>query len=227
MSTTNRLWQVVAAAGLALLAVLLTTFYVTNYKRHVQHSEAQVSVVLAAKDIPVDTPGSELLSGKWLTKQMVPRRQVVPGAISIEKAEALSGSSIDDDVGDECVIERGHRVKAAHGGPEDTRNLAARCVAASVEYPRARMSSFASERELAVFAVELCAVLDEFRDVERPLFYEHGDCIRITQSRACINRVLVVKLNAIVVVKHDGYAALRVLGVRFRDPVFRQHDDAA
>src|SRR5205823_14159579 len=82
MSTTTRLWQVVAAAGLALLAVLLTTFYVTNYKRHVQHSEAQVSVVLAAKDIPVDTPGSELLSGKWLTKQMVPRRQVVPGAIS-------------------------------------------------------------------------------------------------------------------------------------------------
>jgi len=82
MSTTNRLWQVVAAAGLALLAVLLTTFYVTNYKRHVQHSEAQVSVVLAAKDIPVDTPGSELLSGNWLTKQTVPRRQVVPGAIS-------------------------------------------------------------------------------------------------------------------------------------------------
>ena len=33
MNTTNRLWQVVAAAGLALLAVLLTTFYVTNYKR--------------------------------------------------------------------------------------------------------------------------------------------------------------------------------------------------
>jgi Flp pilus assembly protein CpaB len=82
MNTTNRLWQVVAAAGLALLAVLLTTFYVTNYKRHVQHSEAQVSVVLAAKDIPADTPGSELLSGNWLTKQTVPRRQVVPGAIS-------------------------------------------------------------------------------------------------------------------------------------------------
>jgi Flp pilus assembly protein CpaB len=82
MNTTNRLWQVVAAAGLALLAVLLTTFYVTNYKRHVQHSEAQVSVVLAVKDIPADTPGSELLSGKWLTKQTVPRREVVPGAIS-------------------------------------------------------------------------------------------------------------------------------------------------
>ena len=82
MNTTNKLWQVVAAVGLALLAVLLTTFYVTNYKRHVQHAEAQVTVLLAAKDIPVDTPGSELLTGTWLTQQSVPRRQVVPGAIS-------------------------------------------------------------------------------------------------------------------------------------------------
>jgi Flp pilus assembly protein CpaB len=82
MNTTNRLWQIVAAVGLALLAVLLTTFYVTNYKRHVQHAEAQVSVVVAAKDIPVDTQGSDLLSGTWLTKLTVPRREVVPGAIT-------------------------------------------------------------------------------------------------------------------------------------------------
>lgn len=82
MNTTNRLWQVVAAVGLALLAVLLTTFYVTNYKRNVQHAQDQVTVLVAAKDIPVDTQGSELLSGAWLTKQSVPRRQVVPGAIS-------------------------------------------------------------------------------------------------------------------------------------------------
>jgi Flp pilus assembly protein CpaB len=82
MNTTNRLWQIVAAVGLALLAVLLTTFYVTNYKRHVQHAEAQVSVVIAAKDIPVDTQGSDLLSGTWLTKLTVPRREVVPGAIT-------------------------------------------------------------------------------------------------------------------------------------------------
>ncbi len=82
MNTTNRLWQIVAAVGLALLAVLLTTFYVTNYKRHVQHAEAQVSVLVAAKDIPVDTQGSDLLSGTWLNKVTVPRREVVPGAIS-------------------------------------------------------------------------------------------------------------------------------------------------
>ncbi|HZR96688.1 MAG TPA: Flp pilus assembly protein CpaB [Gaiellaceae bacterium] len=82
MNATNRLWHVVAAAGLALLAVLLTTFYVTNYKRHVQHGEAQVTVLVAAKDIPVDTQGADLLSGTWLRKETVARRQVVPGAIT-------------------------------------------------------------------------------------------------------------------------------------------------
>jgi Flp pilus assembly protein CpaB len=82
MNTTNRLWQIVAAVGLALLAVLLTTFYVTNYKHHVQHAEAQVSVLVAAKDIPVDTQGADLLSGTWLSKLTVPRREVVPGAIT-------------------------------------------------------------------------------------------------------------------------------------------------
>jgi Flp pilus assembly protein CpaB len=82
MNTTNRLWHVAAAIGLALLAVLLTTFYVTNYKRHVQHGESQVTVLVASKDIPVDTQGAELVSGTWLTKVTVARRQVVPGAIA-------------------------------------------------------------------------------------------------------------------------------------------------
>src|SRR5882724_2060128 len=82
MNTTNRFWHVAAAAGLALLAVLLTTFYVTNYKRHVQHGEAQVTVLIASKDIPADTAGAEIVSGKWLTQETVARRQVVPGAIS-------------------------------------------------------------------------------------------------------------------------------------------------
>jgi Flp pilus assembly protein CpaB len=82
MNTTNRLWHVVAAVGLALLAAMLTTFYVSNYKRNVQHSEAQVTVLVASKDIPVDTTGQEILSRNLLTKVSVPRRQVVPGSYS-------------------------------------------------------------------------------------------------------------------------------------------------
>jgi Flp pilus assembly protein CpaB len=82
MNATNRLWHVAAALGLALLAVTLTTFYVTNYKRHVQQSEAHVTVLVAAKDIPADTPGTQILSQHLLTKETVSRRAVVPGAIS-------------------------------------------------------------------------------------------------------------------------------------------------
>jgi Flp pilus assembly protein CpaB len=82
MNTTNRLWHVVAAVGLALLAAMLTTFYVSNYKRNVQHNEAKVTVLVASKDIPVDTTGAEILSRNFLTKVSVARRQVVPGAIS-------------------------------------------------------------------------------------------------------------------------------------------------
>src|SRR3954451_13440696 len=82
MNTTNRFWHVGVAIGLALLAVLLTTFYVTNYKRHVQSGEKQVTVLVASKDIPVDTQGGDLLSGTWLQKVTVARRQVVPGAIT-------------------------------------------------------------------------------------------------------------------------------------------------
>lgn len=88
MNTTNRLWHVLAAVGLAVLAAMLTTFYVTNYKRNVQHSEAQVTVLVASRDIPVDTAGSEILSKHLLTEVSVARRQVVPGAIS--KPDQLS-----------------------------------------------------------------------------------------------------------------------------------------
>jgi Flp pilus assembly protein CpaB len=82
MNTTNRLWHVVAAVALALLAAMLTTFYVSNYKRNVQHSEGEVTVLVASKDIPVDTPGADILAKHLLTKVSVARRQVVPGAIS-------------------------------------------------------------------------------------------------------------------------------------------------
>ena len=52
MNATNRLWHVAAALGLAILAVTLVTFYVTNYKRHVQQGEAHVTVLVASRDSP-------------------------------------------------------------------------------------------------------------------------------------------------------------------------------
>jgi len=117
MNTTNKLWQIVAAVGLALLAVLLTTFYVTNYKRHVQHGQADVNVYVATKDIPVDTQGTQLLGGTWLTKQSVPRRQVVPGAIS-------SPDQLRDLIATEPIF-AGEQVTTRHFGTPSERGVRA------------------------------------------------------------------------------------------------------
>jgi hypothetical protein len=89
------------------------------------------------------------------------------------------------------------------------------------------MRGLACESELTVFAVELSAVLDQLRDITRALLYENRDGFFITQSRARINRVLIMKLNSIVIVQHDGDPALRIFGVRFSNMIFRKNDDSA
>ena len=79
---TYRLRNIGIAVALALVAGLLTVFYVTNYKREVRSAEADVTVYVASKDIPAGTSGEEVMSGGYLTKQEVAKRSVTPGAIS-------------------------------------------------------------------------------------------------------------------------------------------------
>jgi Flp pilus assembly protein CpaB len=79
---TYRVKNIGIAVILAAFAGLLTIFYVTNYKRHVQHGEKSVSVLVAARDIPAGTTGSEVVEQHYLQTETVPRRTVVPGAIS-------------------------------------------------------------------------------------------------------------------------------------------------
>jgi len=77
---TYRVRNIGIAVALAIVAALLTSFYVTNYKRHVQRGEDQVTVLVAKHDIPVGTAGSDVAGELSATE--VPRRSVVPGAIS-------------------------------------------------------------------------------------------------------------------------------------------------
>jgi Flp pilus assembly protein CpaB len=82
---TYRARNLFAAIGLAVLAALLVGFYVTNYKRNVQHSQQHVSVWVASKDIPEGTSGADVVSGGYLRQEQVLRDSVVPGAISSDK----------------------------------------------------------------------------------------------------------------------------------------------
>lgn len=79
---TYRARNIGIAVALAIVAALLTTFYVTNYKRNVQHGEEMVPVYVAARDIPIGTSGSDIVNRKLLTTENITRRSVVPGAIS-------------------------------------------------------------------------------------------------------------------------------------------------
>src|ERR1041385_3661777 len=79
---TYRVRNIAVAVGLALVAALLTTFYVANYKRHVRQAESTVTVYVAKRDIPAGTPGVDLLKHGWVGSQEVAKRTVVPGAIS-------------------------------------------------------------------------------------------------------------------------------------------------
>ena len=79
---TYRVRNIGIAVALAIVAALLTTFYVTNYKRNVQQGEEKVAVYVAARDIALGTSGSDVASGGMIRVDHVPRRSVVPGAIS-------------------------------------------------------------------------------------------------------------------------------------------------
>jgi pilus assembly protein CpaB len=79
---TYRVRNIVIAVGLALVAGLLSLFYVSNYKANVQHEEKTVTVYVAKNDIPVGTTGADIVRRHLLIGSKVATRSVVPGAIS-------------------------------------------------------------------------------------------------------------------------------------------------
>ena len=79
---TYRIRNVTIAIALALVAVLLTLFYVVNYRRSVQQGQATVQVYVAAHNISAGTAGADIIHNQGLRAVSIARRNVVPGAIS-------------------------------------------------------------------------------------------------------------------------------------------------
>jgi pilus assembly protein CpaB len=79
---TYRMRNIFIAVGLAGVAALLVTLYLSNYKKSVQHQQQAVTVYVAAHDIPQSTPGAQVLSNGGLKTEQLARGDVVPGAIS-------------------------------------------------------------------------------------------------------------------------------------------------
>ncbi|MEO5576772.1 MAG: Flp pilus assembly protein CpaB, partial [Gaiellaceae bacterium] len=68
--------------ALALVAALLTSFYVTNYQRNVRQDETNVPIWVAKNDIPAGISGADIERKGLFEKGEIVRRSVVPGAIS-------------------------------------------------------------------------------------------------------------------------------------------------
>jgi Flp pilus assembly protein CpaB len=79
---SERLRNVIIAVALAAFAGMLTLFYVSNYKRHVQQGEENVSVLVATHDIPAGTPGDEVLKDHLVETRQLAQKGVVPGTFS-------------------------------------------------------------------------------------------------------------------------------------------------
>jgi len=77
---TYRVRNIVIAVVLAAFAALMTSYYVTNYKRHVQQGEDHVQVYVASQDIPAGTAGADAMH--MLKHKTVTKAGVAPGAIS-------------------------------------------------------------------------------------------------------------------------------------------------
>ena len=79
---TYRVRNISIAIALALVAALLTSYYVSNFQRNVRADESNVRVFVAARDIPAGTAGEDARRLGLLTQTEIVRRSVVPGAVS-------------------------------------------------------------------------------------------------------------------------------------------------
>jgi pilus assembly protein CpaB len=79
---TYRIKNVALAVALALVAALMVTFYVSNYKKDVQQAEETVKVWVASQNIPEGTSGEKVVEAGMLEEKEVARKNIAPGAVS-------------------------------------------------------------------------------------------------------------------------------------------------
>jgi Flp pilus assembly protein CpaB len=106
---TYRLRNILIAIGLAVLAALLTVFYVSNYKKSVKKEAETVKVMVASQPIPVGTLSSQIAAGHMISSELVPRKNIAQGAIN--NPSQIAGQIVTE------PIYVGEQVNASRFGP--------------------------------------------------------------------------------------------------------------
>jgi Flp pilus assembly protein CpaB len=112
--TKSRVRNLALPLGLAAAAAILIGIYVVSYRNSVTHGAGLVEVIVATRDIPAGTEGATIAGGGYLKSQTIPRRAVVPGAVTT--AGALTSKVTADQIYEGEQISLRQFVPVAQGG---------------------------------------------------------------------------------------------------------------
>jgi Flp pilus assembly protein CpaB len=114
MTLTYRLRNIVIALVFATLAVGITIAYSSNSKSRATAQVQNVSVLVATRDVPVGTPGTDLVESGYARVTLVPRSARVPDAVT--GVDDVKGLSVSQQINaGEQVTTRRLASSAAHG----------------------------------------------------------------------------------------------------------------
>lgn len=176
---SERLRNVLIAVALAAFAGMLTLFYVNNYKRNVQEGEENVSVLVAAKEIPAGTPGDEALRDKLVVPKEVEQNSVVPGTFT--GADQIRKLIVTDRIyaGEQITASRFR--PTAQRGPRAELKGTMRAIAVPGDIHQLLAGTLAEGDHVDVIAAIDYKVVGGGRDVER------------TATRVVLRDILVLK----------------------------------
>ncbi len=106
---------------------------------------------------------------------------------------------------------------------ERARDFAAGGIAVGVQNAVAAVRPFAGEGQLAAFAVELRAPVDQLPDGRGTLFHQGVDGGAVAQAVPRVERIPLVQFHLVVVAQRDGDPALRVLRGGFVQALLGHH----
>jgi Flp pilus assembly protein CpaB len=109
MLKSYRARSIALAVGLAATAAVLVGLYVKNYRSHVNAGTNLVSVLVARRDIPEGTLGSRIASGRFVGRETVLKRNVMPGAL-------VNPTRVDELVSGQMIF-AGEQVSIRHFRP--------------------------------------------------------------------------------------------------------------
>ena len=176
----ERTRNIVIAVAVAAFAAMLTAFYVANYKRHVQQNQKNAPVLVASKNIPAGTLGSEAIAKKMVSVREAPRSSIAPGAFSSpDQLETLITSD---------QVYAGEQVTARRFHPKEERG-----VRAKLDGNLRAMQVAGDQNQVLAGTLQAGDRVDVLGNVEYKVKLSEGNDVDRVASRVVLRDILVLR----------------------------------